>query len=82
MEKVQLVEAKARFSELVDRAECGQETVITRRGRVVARLVPPRPRSQREVERDAIMDDIEAFAETVKTKRRFNLRALIEEARR
>lgn len=40
MEKVQLFEAKARLSELVDRAEAGRETVITRRGRAVARLVP------------------------------------------
>ena len=82
MEKVQLVEAKARLSELVDRAEAGKETVITRRGRAVARLVPARPRSRREVDRDAIMDDIEAFAKTVKIKRRFDLRTLIEEGRR
>ena len=82
MEKVQLFEAKARLSELVDRAEAGKETVITRRGRAVARLVPARSRSRHEVDRDAIMDDIEAFAKTVKIKRRFDLRALIGEGRR
>jgi len=82
MEKVQLFEAKARLSELVDRAEAGRETVITRRGRAVARLVPARLKSRREVDRDAIMDEIEAFAKTVKVKGRFNLRELIEDGRK
>lgn len=75
-------EAKARLSELVDRAEAGQETVITRRGRAVARLVPARSKNRREVDRDAIVDEIEAFAKTVKVKGRFNLRELIEEGRK
>ena len=70
------------MSELVDRAEAGKETVITRRGRAVARLVPERSKRGREVDRDAIMDDIEAFAKTVKVKRRFNLRELIEDGRK
>ena len=83
MEKVQLFEAKARLSELVDRAEAGRETVITRRGRAVARIVPARQGGRRrEVDRDAIVDEIEAFAKTVKVKRRFNLRELIEEGRK
>ena len=83
MEKVQLFEAKARLSELVDRAEAGREIVITRRGRAVARIVPARPGGlRREVDRDAIVDEIEAFARTVKVKRRFNLRQLIEEGRK
>ena len=83
MEKIPLFEAKARFSELVDRAEAGRETVITRRGRAVARIVPARAGGrQREVDRDAIVDDIEAFARTVKVKRRFNLRELIEDGRK
>ena len=83
MEKVQLFEAKARLSELVDRAEAGREIVITRRGRAVARIVPARPGGRRrEVERDAIVDEIEAFAKTVKVKRHFNLRELIEAGRK
>ena len=66
MEKVQLFEAKARLSELVDRAEAGREIVITRRGRAVARLVPARQGGRRrEVDRDAIVEEIEAFAKTV-----------------
>ncbi|MGH8631914.1 MAG: type II toxin-antitoxin system Phd/YefM family antitoxin [Burkholderiales bacterium] len=83
MEKVQLFEAKARLSELVDRAEAGREIVITRRGRAVARIVPARPGGRRrEVDRDAIVDEIEAFARTVKVRRHFNLRGLIEEGRK
>ena len=33
-------EAKARFSELLDRAEAGEELTIRRHGKPVARLVP------------------------------------------
>lgn len=35
-------EAKARFSELLDRAEAGEELTIRRHGKVVARLTPAR----------------------------------------
>lgn len=40
MDAVNLADAKARLSELVSKAESGEETVITRRGRPVARLIP------------------------------------------
>ncbi len=43
MEKVQLHEAKARLSELVDRAQAGEEVVISRHGRAVAKLVGYQP---------------------------------------
>jgi len=33
-------EAKTHFSELLERAEHGEEIIITRRGKAVARLVP------------------------------------------
>lgn len=36
-------EARARFSELVERVAQGESFSITRRGREVARLDPPRP---------------------------------------
>jgi prevent-host-death family protein len=41
MVEVALFEAKNRFSELVHRVESGEEISITRRGKVVARLVAP-----------------------------------------
>jgi len=34
-------EAKSRLGQLLDLVEAGEEVVITRRGKVVARLVPP-----------------------------------------
>ncbi|HET6470064.1 MAG TPA: type II toxin-antitoxin system prevent-host-death family antitoxin [Geminicoccaceae bacterium] len=40
--------ARARLSELVERAEEGESTIITRNGREVARLAPPCPREQRQ----------------------------------
>jgi prevent-host-death family protein len=40
---VSIYEAKTRLSHLVDRALRGDQIVITRHGRPVARLVPARP---------------------------------------
>lgn len=45
MHRVNLADAKARLSELIDQVETGESIEITRRGRPVARLVaatPPR----------------------------------------
>ena len=40
MAAINLAEAKAHLSELVSKAENGEETIIMRRGKPVARLVP------------------------------------------
>ena len=40
MSAVNLAEAKAHLSELVSKAQNGEETIITRHGQPVARLVP------------------------------------------
>jgi prevent-host-death family protein len=42
MTEIGSFEAKNRFSELLVRAEAGEELIITRRGRPVAKLVPIR----------------------------------------
>ena len=42
-EQVEIEEAKTRLSQLVDRAAAGEEVVIVRDGRPVARLVAVRP---------------------------------------
>ncbi|GIG41698.1 type II toxin-antitoxin system Phd/YefM family antitoxin [Cellulomonas phragmiteti] len=44
MEPVSIYDAKTHLSRLVARAEHGEETVITRHGRPVARIVPMPPR--------------------------------------
>jgi prevent-host-death family protein len=41
MDDIALFEAKNRLSELIDRVVAGEEIAITRRGKVVACLVPP-----------------------------------------
>jgi prevent-host-death family protein len=43
VESVNVAEAKAHFSALVERAEAGEEIAITKRGKLVARLVPAKP---------------------------------------
>lgn len=55
MRQVQIAEAKAHFSALVERVEAGEEIVIARRGKPVARLIPePKSwRSAADVFRDA-----------------------------
>jgi prevent-host-death family protein len=40
VDEIGLFDAKNKFSALVDRAERGEEVIITRRGRPVAKLVP------------------------------------------
>ena len=40
MPSINLAEAKAHLSELVSKAENGEETIIMRRGEAVAKLVP------------------------------------------
>ncbi len=47
MTEIGTFEAKNKLSELLDRAERGEEVVITRRGRPVAKLVPVSPPSRR-----------------------------------
>jgi prevent-host-death family protein len=46
-------EAKNRLSSLLERAERGEEIVITRRGKPVARLVPVRESADRDKARQA-----------------------------
>ena len=53
MHEIGAFEAKNRLSELLRRAEAGEEIAITNRGRVVARLVPPAPSFDRDAARGA-----------------------------
>ena len=46
MQSVNVAEAKARLSELMSRAEAGEDIRITRRGRPAVRLVPDQPRKK------------------------------------
>ncbi len=54
MNDIAIFEAKNRLSELIKRVESGEEIAITRRGKVVARLVPPAPEAAAQRALDAI----------------------------
>ncbi len=41
MREVGAFEAKSKLGQLLDWVEAGEEVIITRRGRIVAKLVPP-----------------------------------------
>ena len=49
MRTIPVAEAKAHFSELLKAVEQGEEVVITRRGRPVARISPQKPLTAAEV---------------------------------
>lgn len=66
MDTVNIYEAKTHLSRLVARAEAGEETIVTRNGRPVARLVPLAARTAPRVpgawrNRVRIADDFDAF---------------------
>jgi prevent-host-death family protein len=78
MPRVSVYDAKARFSELIEQAQLGRSTVITKRGRVVAKIVPARAV---EWDRSAVLDEADALRKTLKVRRRVNLAALVAEGR-
>jgi len=49
MRTIPIVEAKSHFSALLSEVEAGEEIAITRHGRVVARIVPDKPRMAADV---------------------------------
>ena len=80
MHDVALYEAKNRLSELLDRVEAGEEIAITRRGKVVARLVPAAQDKVDRRARDAIKG-LQAVREGVGLGK-LSSRDLIREGRR
>jgi prevent-host-death family protein len=59
MREIGAFEAKSKFGQLLDRVERGEEIVITRRGRPVARLAPVESGFDREKARRAIAGILE-----------------------
>jgi len=80
MTRVGVFEAKNRLSELIERAGKGEEITITRRGEVVARLVPPDSASAREKAVRAVAELREARKGVLLGD--LTIRELIEEGRR
>ena len=51
MRKISASEARAKLSQLLDDVDRGESLAITRRGRVIATIVPEPKRRQEEIER-------------------------------
>ncbi len=81
MDKLSVFEAKARFSEVVNRAEEGKQTVITKRGKAVARVVPEKAARSERRDRSGAIDRIVEFSKTCRTQRKVDLQKLIEQGR-
>jgi prevent-host-death family protein len=80
MKEIGAFEAKSRFGQLLDWVEAGDEVVITRRGKVVAHLVPPAGAVNREAGVEAV--------ERIRARRRgvtlggLKIKDLVSEGRR
>jgi prevent-host-death family protein len=59
--QVSVSDAKGQLTELVRRAEAGEEIVLTRHGHAAVRLVPVRPMQDRQSRR-ALLDAVRASA--------------------
>ncbi len=79
MRRVNLAEAKAHLSELVERAESGEAVCITRRGKPVAKLLAAQPPRKR-VSVDALRAVTENMPRQRQSAGRF-LRKMRDEAR-
>ncbi len=79
MREIGAFEAKNKLGQLLDWVEAGEEVAITRRGRIVARLVPPRPAIDPERARNAAAA-IRAMSKGVRL-RRLKIKDLVAEGR-
>jgi len=61
MQQVSVREVRDNLRAVLDRAEAGEEIVITRRGKEVARIVPPRRESAR-------FPDLTEFRKSIKLR--------------
>lgn len=75
MVTVSLAHTKAHLSELLDQVEAGEEVVVTRHGRAVARILPAL-----QPKRPPALDDLAAFRATMPRLRRASA-DLLREAR-
>lgn len=62
MTEVGILEAKTTLSQLVQRVERGEEIVLTRHGKAVARLAPLRPEGQRAADSGDLVARLRALA--------------------
>ena len=65
MQEIGIFDAKNKLSELIDKVERGEEIVITRRGKAVARLVPANSDSERKRQAREAAHDLRALAKKI-----------------
>lgn len=78
-QKVSAFEAKTKLSELLRETEQGGSFIICRRGKEVARLVPP-VKEEQEVDLKQVLSSFREIRERISGKG--SIRKLIEEGRR
>ena len=59
--QISVTDAKAQLTDLVRKAEAGDEVILTRDGHAVVRLVPVKTKPNREARR-AVIEEIQASA--------------------
>ncbi len=69
MSTITAFDAKTRFGELLDRVARGEEIVITRHDKPVARIIPEGRASLAEVRR--VVDDLRAFRGQIERRKGF-----------
>ncbi|MDA8108780.1 MAG: type II toxin-antitoxin system prevent-host-death family antitoxin [Betaproteobacteria bacterium] len=74
-----IYEAKSKLSRLVEKAEAGEEVVLTRRGRPVAKIVAAAPASRRD--RVSLLREISKLARRVKIPREVSIAEIVSEGR-
>ena len=78
-QKVSAFEAKTKLSELLRETEQGASFIICRRGKEVARLVPP-VKGEQELDLKRVLSSFREIREQISGK--VSIRELIEEGRR
>ena len=74
-------EAKTHFSELINKAEHGDDFIITKRGKAVARIIPFEQKP--EMTRQEALEEFRKFRKLYRGKPgSFNIREAIEDGRR
>ena len=74
-----IYEAKSRLSRLVEKAMSGEEVILTRHGRPVAKIVRVGEESRRG--RAALLREVSALAHRVRIPRKIAVRDLVSEGR-
>ena len=76
---VEIHEAKSKLSQLVEKAEAGEEVVLTRRGRPVAKIVNVAPAIKRD--RTRLLREIQELARRVRIPKNLSIRDIVAEGR-